>query len=125
MAEAVALQVVVLDLADALGPQRFPAQVLAAAPAALRAGHALGVPSLHQIYYESGTAAEMAEAVGRHAGSRQLGTVRWGQDKAMQAIVDGWPRAFTSSRALALGMSADESIDAIVAAYLEDSRGNA
>ena len=40
MAEAIALQVVVLHLADALGPQRLPRQVLARAPAALRARHA-------------------------------------------------------------------------------------
>ena len=41
VAEAVALQVVVLHLADALGAQRLPRQVLAGAPAAGRAGHAL------------------------------------------------------------------------------------
>lgn len=86
---------------------------------------ALGVSRVCNLPSLTVTPAEMVEAVGRHAGSRQLGTVRWGQDKAMQAIVDGWPRAFTSSRALALGMSADGSIDAVVAAYLEDSRGNA
>src|SRR5436190_907532 len=40
--EAVALQVVVLDLADALRTHRLPRQVLARAPAAGRAGHALG-----------------------------------------------------------------------------------
>src|SRR5512134_4003999 len=39
MAEAVALHMVVFHFADALGPQRFPGQVLAAAPAALPAGH--------------------------------------------------------------------------------------
>src|SRR4051812_11139733 len=39
--EAVALQVIVSNLADALGPERLPAQVLAAVPAARRAGHAL------------------------------------------------------------------------------------
>ena len=41
VAEAVALQVVVLHLADALDAQRLPRQVLAGAPAAGRAGHAL------------------------------------------------------------------------------------
>src|SRR5205085_2013700 len=40
MAEAIALQVVVPDLADALGAQRLPREVLAGAPAALTAGHA-------------------------------------------------------------------------------------
>src|SRR4051812_31809898 len=39
MAEARPLHVVVLDLADALDPQRFPREVLAGAPAALSPGH--------------------------------------------------------------------------------------
>src|SRR6185437_14566925 len=40
VAEAVALQVVVLHLAHALGPQRLPREILARAPAAVAAGHA-------------------------------------------------------------------------------------
>src|SRR5262249_51614922 len=40
VAEAIALHVVVLDLADALDPQRLPRQILACTPAALSAGHA-------------------------------------------------------------------------------------
>src|SRR6185369_4773276 len=40
VAEAVALHVVVLHLADALDLQRFPRQILARTPAALPAGHA-------------------------------------------------------------------------------------
>ena len=40
MAEAVALQVIVLHLAHALDAHRFPREVLAGAPAALAAGHA-------------------------------------------------------------------------------------
>src|SRR5215831_13721209 len=39
--EAVALQVVVLDLAHALDAQGLPGEVLACAPAALSAGHAI------------------------------------------------------------------------------------
>src|SRR5436309_15972513 len=41
VAEASALHVIVRHFADALHPQRFPAQVLAAIPAARRAGQAL------------------------------------------------------------------------------------
>src|SRR5438128_3842917 len=40
VAEAVALHVVVLHLADALDAQRLPGQILAGTPAALAAGHA-------------------------------------------------------------------------------------
>jgi inner membrane protein len=43
VAEAVALEMVVLDLADALGTQRLPRQVLAGAPAARRSWHPLRV----------------------------------------------------------------------------------
>ena len=34
--------------------------------------------------------------------------------------VDAWPRGFTSARARALGIEGDASLDAIVAAYVED-----
>jgi len=84
----------------------------------------LGVSRVCNLPSLTVTPAEMVQAIERHAGTRQLGTVRWEQDKTMQAIVDGWPRAFTSARALALGISADASIDAVVAAYLEDRRGD-
>jgi hypothetical protein len=57
VAEAVALQVVVLDLDHALGPQRLPAQVLAAAPARLRAGHALASPTLAWAHSRQGWSA--------------------------------------------------------------------
>jgi nucleoside-diphosphate-sugar epimerase len=83
---------------------------------------ALGVSRVCNLPSLTVTPTEMVQAVERHAGARPPGVVRWEQDDAMQAIVDGWPRAFTSARALALGISADESIDAVVAAYLEDSR---
>src|SRR5207249_11957458 len=39
VAEAVALQVIVLDLADALDPERLPGQILLRAPAAPHARH--------------------------------------------------------------------------------------
>src|SRR5690606_6765114 len=46
VAEAVALEMVVSDLADALDPQRLPRQVLAGAPAALPARHARAAATL-------------------------------------------------------------------------------
>jgi hypothetical protein len=45
--------------------------------------------------------------------------VHWQPDAQMQAIVDGWPRAFTSARALALGLTPDANALALVDAYLE------
>src|SRR5688500_5252017 len=43
MPETIALHVVVLHFANALGPQRLPRQVLAAAPATLPARHAVAI----------------------------------------------------------------------------------
>src|ERR1043166_1026318 len=43
VAKAISLHVVVSDFDDQLGAQRLPRQILASAPAALRAGHALPV----------------------------------------------------------------------------------
>lgn len=40
VAKAVALQMIVGNLRDQLRPQRFPCQIFASAPSALRAGHA-------------------------------------------------------------------------------------
>jgi len=45
MAEPIALHVIVLNLADPLHPQRLPGQILAGAPAALYARHAVSFPS--------------------------------------------------------------------------------
>lgn len=43
---------------------------------------------------------------------------RWEPDARMQAIVDDWPRTFTSARALELGIRGDADIDAVVDDYL-------
>src|SRR5688572_30160419 len=48
--KATALQVVVLDLAHALDPERLPGKILAGAPAALPTGHAYGaVPDVRPL----------------------------------------------------------------------------
>jgi nucleoside-diphosphate-sugar epimerase len=68
------------------------------------------------------TPAQLAAAAARAGGS---GRITWQPDAQVQAIVNGWPRAFTSERALALGLTADASADALVAAYLESQRPDA
>jgi len=87
--------------------------------AALAGGRVLNLPSL------SVTAAELAEAVralpGRRRWPRVLGQVHWSPEPALQAIVDGWPRRFTSARALALGLQADADLATIVDHYLRDA----
>ncbi len=66
------------------------------------------------------TAGEMAVAVERHKGNRQLGKILWQPDPAIQKIVDGWPRATHSARAESLGFEKDDNLDEIVRAFIED-----
>lgn len=62
------------------------------------------------------TPAALAAAVAQRGAT---GRLQWQPDAQMQAIVDGWPRAFTSARALALGLTPDADALALVDAYLE------
>ena len=89
---------------------------LLALPAeAFGATRALNLPSL------SVTPAAMEAAVLRAKGAdREVGAINWEPDEQVQRIVQAWPRGFTSARALELGIEGDESLDAIVAAYMED-----
>lgn len=73
---------------------------------------ALNLPSL------SITVAEMVAALRRVAGDEAAARVRYEPDPTLQRVVDGWPRAFTSDRASALGLHADADFDAILGAYL-------
>lgn len=66
------------------------------------------------------TAREMAVAVERHKGNRQLGKILWQPDPAIQKIVDGWPKATQSARAEKLGFQKDDNLDEIVRAFIED-----
>lgn len=64
------------------------------------------------------TPAQIVQAVARHLPAGTTAAVDWTPDAAVQRIVDGWPQAFTSERALALGFSPDPSPDALVQAFL-------
>jgi nucleoside-diphosphate-sugar epimerase len=66
------------------------------------------------------TAGDMARAVERHKGNRQLGKILWQPDPAIQKIVDGWPRATHSARAETLGFEKDESLDDMVRGFIEE-----
>jgi nucleoside-diphosphate-sugar epimerase len=81
-----------------------------AAPRDLHAARTMNLPGL------TVTPAEIVEAVAR-VQPRAATLVDWAPDAAVQRIIDGWPQAFTSQRALALGLRPDISIDAIVRAF--------
>jgi nucleoside-diphosphate-sugar epimerase len=69
------------------------------------------------------TVAEQIAALSRIAGENVAGRIRREPDPTIARIVEGWPRNFDASRALALGFRADESFDAIIRAHIEDELG--
>lgn len=76
----------------------------------------LGEPRVMNLPSLTTTPGEIAAAVQRRGAT---GRIRFLPDAQLQSIVDGWPRAFTSRRALALGLRPDADVDALVDAYLE------
>lgn len=62
------------------------------------------------------TARDLVEGA-RRAGGTGRAEVR--PDPHVEAVVRSWPRAARAERALALGLPGDESLDAIVSAYVE------
>ena len=90
-------------------------EVLALPSGVFGATRAMNLPSL------SVTPASIEAAVLRAGvAGRAMGNIAWKPDAQVQRIVDAWPRGFTSARARALGIEGDASLDAIVAAYVED-----
>jgi nucleoside-diphosphate-sugar epimerase len=86
---------------------------------ALGDDRALNLPSI------SVTVAEMVDSLQRVAGSRPLGGVRVQVDPRIDAIVRSWPAEAAADRASRLGLPRDQSLDAVVEAYIADHLGNA
>src|SRR5271168_669103 len=63
---------------------------------------------------------EMAAAVRRAGGEAAYARIRWEPDPLIQSIVSGWPQALDTPRAAALGFTADNGIDEVVQAFIED-----
>lgn len=61
------------------------------------------------------TVDQIAAALARHGANGQLS---YAPEAEVQAIVDGWPRKFTSNHADRLGIVADTDIDALITDYL-------
>jgi nucleoside-diphosphate-sugar epimerase len=68
----------------------------------------------------SPTVADMVEALRRVAGDAVVARIKWQPDPVIQKIVDGWPRGIDGSRAEKLGIAADNSVDEIIQAFIED-----
>ncbi|HEV7438334.1 MAG TPA: D-erythronate dehydrogenase [Methylobacterium sp.] len=67
------------------------------------------------------TVAEQIEALRRVAGDRAVALIRRVPDPAILRIIETWPEAFATERALALGFRADPSFDAIVALHVAET----
>lgn len=63
---------------------------------------------------------QMLDALGEVGGDEALGLVRFEPDATISRIVGGWPAAFSSRRAQALGLQPDPDFTSIVRAYVSD-----
>ena len=63
---------------------------------------------------------EIVAAVRRVGGEQAYTRIRWEPDPLIQRIVSGWPQALAAPRAAALGFTADNGIDEVVQAFIED-----
>lgn len=66
------------------------------------------------------TVGEMVQALERAAGPAVSALVGWEPDEAIASIVRSWPARVSPGRAAGLGLSADESFEAIVRAYIRE-----
>ena len=68
----------------------------------------------------SASMADAAKAVRDVQTNRAKGKISFEVDPATQAIVDAWPKTTLSQKAADLGFSADDNIEDVIAAYIED-----
>jgi D-erythronate 2-dehydrogenase len=107
------------DTAVALSsPARAVEGLLRAAAAAPRQW---GDPTAVNLPSVTVTVGEMVHTLERVAGPAVSGLVGWEPDDAIAAIVRSWPARFATTRAAGLGLSPDDSFEAIVRAHLRDT----
>jgi D-erythronate 2-dehydrogenase len=63
---------------------------------------------------------DMVTSLKKFGGEEAVGRIEWKPNERIKKIVLGWPGDFNPQRAVKLGFKADESMDAIVQAFLED-----
>ena len=86
-------------------------------------GEAIGPPRALTMPGVSATVAMEIDALRRAAGDTAVSLIRREPDERVVRIVDGWPRAFDTRRALALGFRAERDFDEIVRVYIDDELG--
>jgi nucleoside-diphosphate-sugar epimerase len=69
------------------------------------------------------TPREMAEALDRVVGAGTSSLIDWTEDPVIAVMMRGWPAEFRTSRAHALGLTAERSFDDIVREYLTGHTG--
>lgn len=67
------------------------------------------------------TVSQMLEALGRVAGENVVKRVRFEPDENVRRIVGGWPAAWDTSRALALGFPAIGGFEDVIREHIEDT----
>jgi nucleoside-diphosphate-sugar epimerase len=83
-------------------------------------GEALGNKRAVNLPGLSVSVAEMVDALRTVGGDSSVARIRWERDDAIERIVGSWPGAWDTSRARALGLSADADFESVVRAYVED-----
>ncbi len=86
-------------------------------------GEAFGPARMLTLPGISVSIGEVEEALTRIAGKTVADRIRWEPDDHIQNIVSGWLPAFDAVRAKGMGFAADESIDEIIQAHIEDELG--
>lgn len=67
------------------------------------------------------TVGEMAQALERVAGKQATSLIDWEPDAQIAKIITSWPSRFAPKRAQALGLTADESFEAILRDYVREN----
>ncbi len=68
---------------------------------------------------------EMTDALAAVASENVRARINWRPDPDIQKIVSGWPMRFAAKRGRALGFTADESVEEIIQAFIDDELGGA
>jgi nucleoside-diphosphate-sugar epimerase len=87
-------------------------------PERLGESRAVNLPGL------SVTVDEMVAALARVAGPEAVARIRFEPDANISRIVGGWPDAWDTTRAMALGFSGDADFDSVIRAYVKDQQNN-